>query len=172
MSSLYSGDISRVRPLFSVSDIHLFWIFLSYGNVDLMNKSFMMKLNRIQPSQLYISSEKLSKIMKTFDSANPESIEPIPIKKLGNEIVFVDGHTRAFAAFLRGFSEVPVYWEDEELDWDAYEICVGWCKKDGIHTIADLKDKVVSQKDYEILWYRRCEKMQQDLAKKKTEKAK
>jgi len=97
--------------------------------VDLMTKTFVMKLNKIQPSQLYISSEKLSEVMKTFDSANPESIEPIPIKKLGNEIIFVDGHTRAFAAFLHSFSQVPVYWEDEELDWDAYEICVGWCKK-------------------------------------------
>jgi ParB-like chromosome segregation protein Spo0J len=74
-----------------------------------MSKAFMMKLSEIQPSQLYISSEKLSEIMKTFDSANPELIELIPIKKLGNEIVFVDGHTRAAAAFLRGFSEVPVY---------------------------------------------------------------
>jgi len=135
-----------------------------------MAKTFMMKLNEIQPSQLYISSEKLREVMKTFDSDKPESMESIPIKRLGNEIVFVDGHTRAFAAFLHSFSEVPVYWEDEELDWDAYEICVGWCKKDGIHTIADLKNRVMSQKDYEILWYRRCEKMQQDLAKRKLEK--
>ena len=82
-----------------------------------MTKPFMMKLNGIQPSQLYISSEKLSEVMKTFDSTKPESIEPLPIKKLGNETIFVDGHTRAFAAFLHGFSEVPVYWEDEELGW-------------------------------------------------------
>lgn len=135
-----------------------------------MIKTFMMKLNEIQPSQLYISSEKLSEIMKTFDSANLELIKPIPIKKLGNEIVFVDGHTRAFAAFLRGFSEVPVYWEDEEFDWDAYEICVRWCKEDGIYTIADLKNRVVSQKDYETLWYARCEEMQRGLAKRRHNK--
>lgn len=128
-----------------------------------MTKIFKMKLDEIQPSQLYISSEKLSEVMKMFDTDEPESIEPIPIKKLGNEVIFVDGHTRAFAAFLRDLSEVPVYWEDEELDWDAYEICVGWCRKEGIHTIADLKNRVVPQKDYEILWYRRCEKMQQNL---------
>ena len=129
-----------------------------------------MKLNEIQPSQLYISSEKLHEVMKTFDPNKPESIEPIPIKKLGKEIIFVDGHTRAFAAFLHDLSEVPVYWEDEELDWDAYEICVGWCKKEGIHTIADLKNRVVPQKDYEVLWYRRCEKMQQDLETKRKRK--
>ena len=130
----------------------------------------MMKLVEIQPSQLYISSDKLSEVTKTFDPSKPESIEPMPIKKLGDEIIFVDGHTRAFAAFLHNISEVPVYWEDEELDWDAYEICVRWCKKEGIHTIADLKNRVVSQDDYEILWYRRCEKMQQDLAERKRKK--
>lgn len=135
-----------------------------------MTKTFMIELNEIQPSQLYISSEKLREVMKTFDQNKPESMEPIPIKKLGNETIFVDGHTRAFAAFLHNFSEVPAYCEDEELDWDAYEICVGWCKKERIRSIADLKNRVVSQKDYEILWYRRCEEMQQDLAKRKRKK--
>ncbi len=135
-------------------------------NVDLMTKTFMMKLNEIQPSQLYISSEKLSEVMKTFDPAKPELIEPIPIKELGNTIVLVDGHMRAFAAFSCNVPEIPVYWENEELDWDAYKICVEWCRKEGIRTIADLKNRVVPQKDYEILWYRRCEEMQQDLQRK------
>ena len=132
----------------------------------------MMKLDKIQPSQLFISSEKLSEVMKTFNAGNPAAIEPIPIKRLGNEIIFVDGHTRAFAAFLHSFSDVPVYWENEELDWDAYEICVDWCKREGIRTIADLKNSVVYQKDYEVLWYERCEKMQQDLARRKRMRAK
>ncbi len=137
------------------------------SDVDVMTETFIMKLSKIQPSQLYISSEKLSEIMKTIDFDDLESIEPIPIKKLGDDIIFVDGHTRAFATFLHSISEVPVYWEDEKLDWDAYEICVGWCRKEGILTIADLETRVVPHKDYEILWYRRCEKMQQDLARKK-----
>jgi hypothetical protein len=136
-----------------------------------MTETFMMKLSKMQPSQLYISSKKLSAVMKTFDPNKPESLEPIPVKKLGEDIIFVDGHTRAFAAFLHNLSEVPVYWEDEELDWDAYEICVEWCKKEGIYTIGDLKNRVVPQRDYEILWYRRCEKMQQDLETKRKKKA-
>jgi hypothetical protein len=132
-----------------------------------MTKAFMMKLGEIQPSQLYISSEKLSEVMKVFDSGKPESIEPIPIKRLGTRIIFVDGHTRAFAALLHDLSEVPVYWEDEKLDWAEYKICVGWCRKEGIHTIVDLKNRVVPQKDYETLWYRRCEKMQKELEAKR-----
>lgn len=130
-----------------------------------------MRIDEIQPSQLFISTEKLSHVMKTFDNAKLELIEPIPVKKLGNQVIYVDGHTRAFAAFLHGLSEVPVYWEEDELDWEAYEICVEWCKKEKIHTIADLKDRVVSQQEYEIVWYKRCEKMQQDLETKRRRRA-
>lgn len=129
-----------------------------------MIKTFTMKLDKIQPSQLFISSAKLSEVMRSFSS---QSIEPIPVKKLGNHVVFVDGHTRAFAAFLHGLSEVPVYWEVDELDWDAYEICVEWCLKDGIHTIADLKNRIVSHEEYEVLWLKRCERMQHDLEAKR-----
>ena len=129
-----------------------------------------MKLDKIQPSQLFISSMKLSQVMKMFDATKPESIEPIPLKKLGNDVIFVDGHTRAFVAYLRGLSVVPVYWEDEDLDWDAYEICVEWCKKEGIHTIANLKDRIVSQEEYEILWLRRCEIMHKDLEERRKNK--
>lgn len=131
-----------------------------------MTKTFLMKLNEIQPSQLYISSDKLSNVMKSFPS-EPSSIEPIPIKKLRDQIVFVDGHTRAFAAFICGVSEVPVYWEYEDLDWEAYEICVEWCKEEGIHTIADLNNKVIPHQQYEKLWYERCAKMQKELETKR-----
>ena len=134
-----------------------------------MTKSFMMKLGEIQPSQLFINSEKLSLVMKTFD-VNPRSIEPIPVKKIGEQIVFVDGHTRAFAAFLKGMSEVKVYWEEDELGWDEYEVCVDWCKKEGINTIADLKERVITSKEYQVLWLDRCEKMQRELEAKRNKK--
>ncbi|MEM2930202.1 MAG: ParB/Srx family N-terminal domain-containing protein [Thermoproteota archaeon] len=136
-----------------------------------MAKIFRMRLEDMQPSQLYISFEKLCEVMKRFNPRDPGSIEPIPVKKLGDDIIFVDGHTRAFAAFLCGVSEISVYWEDEELDWEAYRICVEWCRESGIRRISDLKNRVIPQKDYEILWYKRCEDMQRDLEKKRLQAA-
>jgi hypothetical protein len=132
-----------------------------------MTNTFQMKLNSIQPSQLYISSEKLDSIMKSLEQSKPVFLEPIPIKKLRGQVVFVDGHTRAFAAFLLGLSEIPVYWEDEDLDWEEYEICVEWCKEEGIHTISDLKNRIVSSSEYQVLWLDRCGRMQRDLGKKR-----
>jgi hypothetical protein len=127
-----------------------------------MTNVFQMKLDSIQPSQLYISSEKLRYVMRQLQS-KPVLIKPIPVKKLEDQIVFVDGHTRTLTALLLGLSEIPVYWEDEELDWDEYKVCVRWCKEEGIRAISDLKNRIVSNKDYKVLWLQRCKKMQQDL---------
>lgn len=47
--------------------------------------------------------------MKRFNPSDPESIKPISIKKLGDDVIFVDSHTGAFAAFLYGVPEMLVY---------------------------------------------------------------
>ena len=139
-----------------------------------MTNIFQMQLDSIQPTQLYISSAKLDHVMKILKQSEKVDIEPIPVKKLEDQIIFVDGHTRALAALLLGLSEIPVYYwkdEDEKLDWDEYKVCVEWCKEEGIHTISDLKNRIVSHKDYQILWLDRCKKMQHDLeAKRKTQR--
>jgi len=85
------------------------------------------------------------------------------VKKLGKRVILTDGHTRALAAFLRGIQEIRVYWDEEDLDDDAYKICVRWCKKEGVTSIPDLKDKVVSAEEYDTFWAQRCQKMVQRL---------
>jgi adenosyl cobinamide kinase/adenosyl cobinamide phosphate guanylyltransferase len=130
---------------------------------------FVMKLDQIQPSQLFVSSEKLSDVLRDYDRLKPELLEPLPVKKLGEEIVLTDCHTIALAAHLRGISDVRVYWDDEESDWEAYQICVDWCKKEGVHSIADLKKRVVPAKEFEVLWRERCKKMVQDLEAKRND---
>lgn len=137
-----------------------------------VDSSFKMKVSDIQPSQLYISEKKLAKIKEKFNSKDISTLEVIPIKKIGKEIFYTDGHTRAFAAFQAGFTEIPVIWEDEELDWELYKICMNWCKNAGIYSIADLSDRVVNQKDYEILWYKRCDDLHKKLTIKRVKRIK
>ena len=105
-----------------------------------------------------------------LDPLKPESLDPIPVKELGNQVIFTDGHTRAFAAFLCGFSEVRVFWDEDELDWEAYEICVKWCKEEGVYTVADLRDRVVASGEYEVLWLKRCKEMQTGLEARRRQK--
>ncbi len=135
-----------------------------------VKSSFKMKYSDIQPSQLYISKKKLSKIKEKFNSKDLSTLEAIPIKKIGKEIFYTDGHTRAFAAYQAGFKEIPVIWEDEELDWEMYQICIKWCKDAGISSIADLSERIIDQKEYEILWYKRCDDLHKDLKIKRAKK--
>jgi len=120
-----------------------------------------MPLSALQPSQLYISAHKLALVERR--RATPATIEPVPVKKLGRSIVMTDGHTRAVAAVRAGLRRVPVYWEDEELSWEMYRVCVRWCRRAGIRTPAALSRRIVSHADYEQLWYARCSRMQERL---------
>jgi len=131
---------------------------------------FLKRLDEIQLSQLFINSGKLSQVIKRFDPPTPESLEPVPVKELDGEVIFTDGHTRAFAAFLHGLTEIRVFWDEDDLDWEVYRICVGWCKAEGLFTVADLKDKVISSERYEVLWLKRCEEMQKGLEERRKKK--
>lgn len=132
-------------------------------------ETFTMSLDKIQPSQLYVSSEKLSRVLEVLGSGDSDSIEPIPVKELNGEIVSTDGHTRALVLHMKGFSEVEVVWEDTELDWEAYEVCVAWCKEEGIFSIADLRNRIIEPPEYQMLWLDRCRKMQKELETKRSE---
>jgi len=124
---------------------------------------FLLSIDQIQLSQLYISSAKLAAVMKVFESGNEKELEPIPIKELDGNLVSTDGHTRLLAWYLHGYKEVECEWEDLEMDWDAYRICVQWCREENIDTIADLKDKILEPDEYQILWLDRCRVMQDEL---------
>jgi hypothetical protein len=138
--------------------------------MSVLTKFFLKKLDEIQPSQLFINSEKLCQVMERLDPPTLEFLDPVPVKELDNCLIFTDGHTRAFAAFLFGLTEIRVFWDEDDLDWDAYRICVEWCRAKGIFTIADLKDRVISPEDYEWLWRNRCREMQQELKTRRSKK--
>ncbi len=128
-----------------------------------MTGVFTVRLDEIQPSQLFISSEKLSQVMRDFAPVPSGRLPPIPVKDLRGKIVFTDGHTRALAALLGGLSEVRVFWDEDDMDWEVYEICVGRCDGEGINTIKDLSDMVAPPADHQRLWLNRCEETQQEL---------
>jgi hypothetical protein len=127
-----------------------------------MDKPFLMKLSEIRPSQLYINSSKISAIKKQYSSLL-KSVPPVPIKKLGGKIFYTDGHTRALAVFLKGLKEISVVWEDEELDWELYEVCLKWCEEEGINTIGDLQNRIIDNVNYQILWLDRCKRLEKQM---------
>ena len=129
-----------------------------------MPDPFRLPLTDIQPSQLYICTAKLADVLASWDPPHLGTLPPIPIKALNGRIVATDGHTRAFAAYCCGFSEVPVVWDEDDLDWEAYQICVDWCLAEGIRTAMDLEGRLLAPEDYDVLWLGRCAEMQDGLA--------
>lgn len=128
-----------------------------------MLKRFHLQLEEIQPSQLYICDEKLASILRILDEGREDELEPIPIKILDGEKVSTDGHTRMFALYLRGTRRFLCEWEDTEMSWDAYRICVRWCKEAGITSIANLEGRVINWENYQKLWLERCRLMHDNL---------
>ncbi|MEG2365050.1 MAG: hypothetical protein RSC26_16235 [Terrisporobacter sp.] len=124
-----------------------------------MKDSFMMNLSDIQPSQLYINQEKLSNVLKWIQPNNFNSYDPIPVKRLNDRIIFVDGHTRAFAIYLSGVNELKVRWHLEEENWDSYQICVDWCLSENINSIGDLYGRLLNKSEYISLWINRCSRI-------------
>jgi len=120
---------------------------------------FEMAISDLQPCQLCISAGKLQMVQEWFDPANKTIFDPIPIKRLNGRVIMVDGHSRAVAAFLQGWDTIPVYWDTDPLDMRAYAMDVQWCDEEGIHGIADLAQRIVPHKEYEVLWRKRCMEM-------------
>ena len=127
---------------------------------------FRARLDELQPSQLYICEEKLASVLASVQ-AGGRSLEPLPLFRFRDRLVLSDGHTRGVAAHLLGIAEVPAFWEEEELDWEAYAICVDWCLGEGVRSIGDLAGRIVPGRDYGRLWIERCAAMHRDLASKR-----
>ena len=111
----------------------------------------------VQPSQFYISAEKLQRIEAWFDPDDLSDFEPLPIKKLNGVVIFTDGHTRAFAAWRAELSEVPLVWDTDELDWELYQNCVDACLERGISKIAHLGNRILPPEEYREKWNLWCD---------------
>ena len=61
-----------------------------------MNNHFYFKIEKIQPSQLFLSDKKVNEVSTLVQKFGFEILKPLPIKELNNEIILIDGHTRAY----------------------------------------------------------------------------
>lgn len=120
---------------------------------------FHTRIDALQPSQLYISAAKLARVQRDFVLRGARTLPPVPVAWLSGRHVLMDGHTRVFAAWLAGETEIRAYIDPDDLDWAAYEVCVSWCAEAWVHSIPDLAGRVVDARAYEDLWIARCRRM-------------
>lgn len=122
--------------------------------------TWRVDLSQLQPSQLYICAEKLAVVQNGWDET---VLFPLPVKWLDGCWMLTDGHTRALEAWQRGLTTVFVYADTDDLDWEAYGICLDWCRAEGIRNPADLAGRIIGAEAYEQLWIGRCAEMQATL---------
>ena len=119
-----------------------------------------LRLKDLQPSQFYISEEKLRAVREWFDPSNLSGFEAIPVKMLDGIPVMMDGHTRAAAAVLAGLDAVPLVRDRDDLSWDMYRHCVEECRERQVHSPQDLTRRIVPEAEYHEQWDRWCDRMQ------------
>lgn len=119
-----------------------------------------LPLKELQPSQLYLSQDKVQKVTSWYDSS---PMTPIFVRKFANcdDWVITNGHTRAFVASLKGATTIPVQLDEEDYSDGViklYEQCIDWCREESISQISDLATRQLSQDDYQVFWIARCQK--------------
>ena len=122
-----------------------------------------MEIDGILPTQLYISAKKYLKCSSLLNKNGIESYEPIPIKRIGSETFFTDGHTRALILWQNKIKKVEVYNDPDNLDWIAYLANLKWCREEKIHSISCLKNRIVEEAEYNEKWINRCDKLHKHL---------
>ena len=122
-----------------------------------------IKLWDIQPSQFYLSEEKLRAIDTWFNPEDLSNFEPVPVRILNGRIIFTDGHTRAWAAYSAGLEQIPLVWDEDELDLEAYQLCVDACLERNVRSVADFAGRILSEEAYREKWDGWCDRMQESL---------
>jgi hypothetical protein len=125
---------------------------------------FEITLEMLQPSQLYICQEKLQAVETRFLYNKSLLENPLPIIRIENKFVLTDGHTRAFCAFLKGYKKLNVCQEEDDIDLQAYKICLQWCLEENITNIGDLANRIINRETYEKLWIQRCSEMHRQIS--------
>lgn len=121
--------------------------------------TFRVRIDQLQPSAPYLSRARLDTIL----SNTAFILKPVAVKEYNGRLCIIEGHERLLALQTLGLSEVEVYLEDAPADPALWEICVELCERQGITSILDMEDRVVSLSGYLQLWIDRKREMRRQL---------
>lgn len=126
------------------------WLLDTQTNIE----AFKIDINDIAPAQLTVDEEKFKRVAQWIEK--PEDIV-ICCVRIGDKIVSIDGHSRLVAAYNRGFGYVYAFFETDNSSFEFFRTCLGWCEEQGIFSIKDLAERVVSPSEHERIWVNKCQ---------------
>lgn len=113
-------------------------------------ETFEVEIDSIQPSQFYVSRDKLSAIA-AFINSGDDVVIPV-LKGESGRYIAMDGHTRLYYANIKGYGKVRAF---IAADSEMTRAFAEEAAKRGIHKISDMKE--VSQDEYVEKWYAFCD---------------
>lgn len=117
-----------------------------YGEVE----TFELPLEQIQPSQFYVDREKLQAVGSFVESG--EDIV-VPVMKADGRYVSLDGHTRLYLAWRRGYDHVRAFLEEDA--GGAIADFAREARSRGVRCVEDMEE--LCHEEYEEKWNRFCE---------------
>lgn len=108
-------------------------------------------LDEIQPSQFYVDEDKI-KAISSFIGSGDDIIIPVMLDKRTNRYISLDGHTRMYYAYLRGYKNVKAFVSETN---DYIFRFADEAVKRGIRKVSDIKP--LPHSEYEIKWNKFCD---------------
>jgi len=112
-------------------------------------KTHWHDIDKLQPSQFYISEAKLDSCKKWISSAS-DIFVPVVVK--GAKTIMLDAHTRVRAAMDLGYSSVQVY--ADEFDNYIFDFADEAMRR-GINRVADME--LLGEDEYKLKWHNYCD---------------
>ena len=109
---------------------------------------FKIDIEDIQPSQFYVDKNKVESVSSFITNSNDIIV---PLDKINDELVSLDGHTRLHLATKRGYKQVYGFYTLAE---DYIRDFVLEAKRRNILTPYNLE--LLTHEEYEKKWYRFC----------------
>ena len=113
--------------------------------------TFRVRIDQLQPSQPYLSRARLENIMRNTAFI----LKPVGVRELNGRLCIIEGHERLLALQTLGSTEVDVYIDESDKDAEIWQKCVEICIHEGIASVQDLEDRLLTPSGYRQLWIER-----------------
>ncbi|WP_346930988.1 hypothetical protein [Clostridium sp.] len=110
---------------------------------------FHIIIKDIQPSQFFVDIDKV-KAVESFIKSGEDII--VPLAKIKDSFISLDGHTRLYYAVSKGYSKIKGYLTEPG---DYLEGFVEEARKRKIYSPYDIE--LISHEEYKIKWHKFCD---------------
>ena len=119
----------------------------------------LVNLIELKPNNWFINSAKLDRVREAWLNGMQDMLPPILVSEIDGTLALIDGHSRAYAAYENG--RIRINADLEEIDdiegtSALYKYIHRHGPSQGIRTIADLANRIVSPQDHQKLWISWC----------------